>query len=169
MRFLKSFKYAYRGIVYCINNERNMRIHTVVAAYVFVFSFFFPMSRGRYAALFLTFAAVFMAELFNTVAEELSDMVAASFHPVVRIVKDMASGAVLVGAVFAVCVGVCLFWNPGVFWKILLFFAQRPAVIVLFVLATAAGVVYIVLGPLGIRDFFRKKRNKNKGERHIGL
>ncbi len=26
--------------------------------------------------------------------------------------KDMASGAVLVGAVFAVCVAVCLFWKP---------------------------------------------------------
>lgn len=168
MRFLKSFKYAYRGIVYCINNERNMRIHTVVAVYVFAFSFFFPMSRGRYAVLFLTFAIVFMAELFNTVAEELSDMTAASFNPVVRIVKDMASGAVLVGAVFAVGVGVCLFWQPGVFQSILLFFAQRPAGIVLLAAVTAACVVYIVMGPIGIRDFIRQERNKNKGERHIG-
>lgn len=168
MRFLKSFKYAYRGIVYCINNERNMRIHTVIAGYVFAFSFFFPMSRGRYAALFLTFAVVFMAELFNTVAEELSDMAAASFNPVVRIVKDMASGAVLVGAGFAVGVGVCLFWQPDVFRSILLFFAQRPGRVVLLAAVTAACVVYIVMGPTGIRDFFRQERNKNKGEHHIG-
>lgn len=168
MRFLKSFKYAYRGIVYCINNERNMRIHTVIAAYVFAFSFFFPMSRGRYAVLFLTFAVVFMAELFNTVAEELSDMTAASFNPVVRIVKDMASGAVLVSAVFAVGVGVCLFWYPGVFGRILLCFSERPVRFVPLAAVTAACVVYVVKGPLGIRDFFRQERNKNKGERNIG-
>lgn len=168
MRFLKSFKYAYRGIVYCINNERNMRIHTVIAAYVLALSFFYPMTPVRYAVLFLTFALVFMAELFNTVAEELSDMAAASFNPVVRIIKDMASGAVLVGAVFAVCVGVCLFWQPGVLWGVLLFFVQRPAAAVLLAAVTAFCIVYIVLGPLGIRDFIRQERNKNKGERRIG-
>lgn len=168
MRFLKSFKYAYRGIVYCINNERNMRIHTVIAAYVFAFSFFFPMSRVRYAVLFLTFAVVFMAELSNTVAEELCDTAAASFNPVVRIVKDMASGAVLVGTVFAVCVGACLFWRPDVFRSIGLFFAQRPAYIALLAAITATCTVYIGMGPIGIRDFFRRKKNKNKGERRIG-
>lgn len=160
MRFLKSFKYAYRGFVYCINNERNMRIHTVVAAYVFVFSFFFPMTRGRYAVLFLTFAVVMTAEMSNTVAEELSDMAAASFNPVVRIVKDMASGAVLVAVVFAVCVGVCLFWHPDVFWSIGLFFARRPAYIALLGAVTAACAVYIAMGPTGIRDFIKQERNK---------
>ena len=37
MRFVKSLKYALRGIVYCINNERNMRIHTVAVLYVLAF------------------------------------------------------------------------------------------------------------------------------------
>ena len=58
MRFLKSFRYAFRGIVYCINTERNMRIHTVIALYVFVFSFFFHLTRVEYAVLFLAFAQV---------------------------------------------------------------------------------------------------------------
>ena len=70
------------------------------------------MSRARYALLLITFAIVMMAETFNTVAEELCDLVAPSFHPVVRIVKDMAAGGVLICAGFAVGVGVCLFWQP---------------------------------------------------------
>ncbi len=160
MRFLKSFKYAFRGIVYCINNERNMRIHTVAALYVFVFSFFFEMSRARYAAVILTIAMVMMAEMFNTVAEELSDMAAASFNPVVRIVKDMAAGGVLICAVFSVLVGVCIFWQPASFIKIAKFFISNPLMILLLVLMTVISVVYIVMGPTGIRDHIRKKRNK---------
>lgn len=160
MRFLKSVKYAFRGIVYCINNERNMRIHTVAALYVFVFSFFFTVSRAEYALLFLTFSSVMAAEMFNSVAEALSDMTAASFNQVVRVIKDMASGGVLVAAVFSVCVGVCLFWHPAVFLKIAEYFAASPAMLALLIAATLLCIVYIVMGPLGIRDFIRKRKNK---------
>jgi diacylglycerol kinase len=159
LRFLKSFKYAFRGIVYCINNERNMRIHTVIALYVFAFSFFFHLTRVEYAVLLLTFAMVISAELFNTVSEELSDFSAASFNPVVRIVKDMASGAVLVNAVFAVAVGFCLFWKPAVFTQILHFFAVHPILLVLLPIFTVAAVFYIIWGPLGIRDRLWKRKN----------
>lgn len=137
-----------------------MRIHTVAALYVFVFSFFFEMSRERYAVLFLTVAMVMMAELFNTVAEELSDMAAASYHPVVRIVKDMAAGAVLVCAVFAVFVGVCIFWQPSAFVGIAQYFLFNPPMLLLLLAVTAVCLVYIAAGPLGIRDYIAKKRHK---------
>ena len=161
MRFFKSFKYAFRGIVYCINNERNMRIHAVTALYVFAFSFFFHLTRAEYAALFLTFAMVLTAELFNTVAEELSDLCAASFNPVVRIVKDMASGGVLLGAGFSVAVGICLFWRPAVFPSILAFFAQRPLRLLLLLLSLAAAGFFVALGPIGVRDRVKRQRNRN--------
>jgi diacylglycerol kinase (ATP) len=132
----------------------------VTALYVFVFSFFFHLTRAEYAVLFLTFAQVIAAELFNTVAEELSDFNAASFNPVVRIIKDMASGAVLVNAVFAVAAGVCLFWKPAVFGRIARHFALHPMWFVLLLAVTAASVFYVALGPLGIRDRFRKKKNR---------
>jgi diacylglycerol kinase (ATP) len=136
-----------------------MRIHTVMALYVFVFSFFFHLTRVEYAVLFLTFAQVIAAELLNTVAEELTDFNAASFNPVARIVKDMASGAVLVGAAFSVAVGVCLFWRPAVFVGIFQYFTFHPALFVLLLAVTAAAVCFIVLGPLGIRDCLRKRKN----------
>ncbi len=158
MRFVKSLKYALRGVVYCINNERNMRIHTVAALYVLVFSPFFEMSRARYALLLITFAIVMMAETFNTVAEELCDLVAPSFHPVVRIVKDMAAGGVLICAGFAVGVGVCLFWQPAAFLRIWRYFLDNPAMLAVLAVSIALAVTYILAGPLGIRDFFRQKK-----------
>lgn len=161
MRFLKSLKYAFRGIVYCINNERNMRIHTVMALYVFAFSFFFHLSRSGYAILFLTFATVITAELFNTVAEELSDMAAASFNPVVRIIKDMASGAVLVCTSFSIGIGICLFWKPEAFGRIVCFYVDKPVLLILLFITILLSVIYILMGPIGIRDFIAGKKNGN--------
>ncbi len=162
MRFFKSFKYAFRGIVYCINNERNMRIHTAAALYVFAFSHFFEITRTGYAVLLLTFALVMAAELFNTVAEEITDMIAASYHPVARIIKDLAAGGVLVCALFAVGVGICLFWQPESFLRILRFFMDRPWRIAVFLASLIAAALYVIQGPIGIRDFCMRKKNENK-------
>ena len=162
MRFFKSFKYAFRGIVYCINNERNMRIHTAAALYVFAFSHFFEITRTGYAVLLLTFALVMAAELFNTVAEEITDMIAASYHPVARIIKDLAAGDVLVCALFAVGVGICLFWQPESFLRILRFFMDRPWRIAVFLASLIAAALYVIQGPIGIRDFCMRKKNENK-------
>ena len=164
-RFLKSLKYAFRGVIYCINNERNMRIHTVAALYVFAFSFFFDLTRTQYALLFITFAMVIGAELFNTVSEEISDMLASSFHPVVRIIKDLAAGAVLVFAGFAVGVGLCLFWRPAVLLSIIRLFWYNPPYLCALVLVTAAGMVYILLGPVGIRDTLHRNKNKKLNQK----
>lgn len=162
MRFFKSFKYAFRGIVYCINNERNMRIHTAAALYVFAFSHFFEITRTGYAVLLLTFALVMAAELFNTVAEEITDMIAASYHPVARIIKDLAAGGVLMCALFAVGVGICLFWQPESFLRILRFFMDRPWRIAAFLASLIAAGLYVIQGPIGIRDFCMRKKNENK-------
>ena len=162
MRFFKSFKYAFGGIVYCINNERNMRIHTAAALYVFAFSHFFEITRTGYAVLLLTFALVMAAEMFNTVAEEITDMIAASYHPVARIIKDLAAGGVLVCALFAVGVGICLFWQPESFLRILRFFIDRPWRIAVFLASLIAAALYVIQGPIEIRDFCMRKKNENK-------
>lgn len=126
MRFLKSFVYAFRGILYCIRRERNMRFHTAAAVYVLLFSGFFSLSPAEYAVLFLTFALVMGMECVNTSIERLCDRVSPSHSPLIAFSKDAAAGAVLVSALFAVCVGICLFWRPDVFPRIWAWFLERP-------------------------------------------
>ncbi len=63
MNFLRGFQAAFRGIIRCINHERNMRIHTVAALYVFVFSFFFEFSTTGYAVLFTVFGLIMALEI----------------------------------------------------------------------------------------------------------
>ena len=59
--------------------------------------------------LFLTFAAVMAAELFNTSIERLSDELTDEYNPADWRRKDLSAGGVLVCAFFAVAVGIALF------------------------------------------------------------
>lgn len=157
MKFLKGFLYAFRGILYCINHERNMRIHTVAALYVLLFSPFFELSRGQYALLLLTMAGVMSAEAVNTSIEKLTDLCSPDYHPLARVAKDVAAGAVLVFAIFAVFVGICLLWQPAAFARIFAFFTQKAWVFALLLLTLPAVLLYIVKGPKGIWDMIKKR------------
>ncbi|MBC8532941.1 diacylglycerol kinase family protein [Yeguia hominis] len=161
-RLSKSFRDAFRGIGYGITQERNMRIHTVAALYVFVFSFFFELSFGQYAALFLTIALVMAAELLNTAIEKLADAVNDQYDPLIGKVKDLAAGGVLVCALFAVAVGVVLFWRPESFRFLWSWFCARPWMVGVLAVLTALAVCYIVRGP---RFWIRNSKSQDGMER----
>ena len=111
MSFLRSLKFAFRGIIHCIKNERNMRIHTVATIYILLFVPFFNLSLEKLAILLLTISAVLAAEMVNTATEELSDLSAEDYNPMARIAKDVAAGAVLIISIFAVFIGFLLLWD----------------------------------------------------------
>ena len=106
---LKSFVYAGSGIITCIRQERNMRVHLVCMIYMYSYLLiydFFEVSRTQFAIIFIANAIVVMGELFNTAIEAVVDMAEEKFsekyNRLAKISKDTAAGAVLVGAIFAV-------------------------------------------------------------------
>lgn len=118
----KSFFCAFRGIVYCVRHERNLRFHLVAAAYVLYFSTFYGFSKAEYAVLALVCAFVIASELMNTALEVMIDKISPRFNVFAMIGKDIAAGAVLVSAIAAVIVGVILFWDIPTFVRIFEFF-----------------------------------------------
>ncbi|MCM1334264.1 MAG: diacylglycerol kinase family protein [Bacteroides sp.] len=120
----KSFFCAFRGIVYGVRHERNLRFHLVAAAYVFYFAGFYDFSRAEYAILALVCAFVIAAELFNTAVEVMIDKISPRFNVFAMIGKDLAAGAVLVSAVAALVAGIALFWDIPTFVRIFEFFTS---------------------------------------------
>jgi diacylglycerol kinase len=53
-----------------------------------------------------------IAELFNTVAEAALDAATPYYHPLIKIAKDVAAGAVLLTALFSVVVGLLILGPP---------------------------------------------------------
>ncbi len=147
MRFWKSFGYALQGLWFCLCHERNMRVHTVIAAYVFGASVFFTWSAGEYAVLCLTVGFVLAMEAVNTALEQTADTICKTRSPAVKIVKDAAAGAVLVAAMTSVAVAVFLFWEPEGFVRLYAFFAGAPWRLAGLAVSAAISGWYIVRGP----------------------
>ncbi len=110
--FLMSFKYAGEGIRHAIQTQRNFRVHLFAAVMVVTLGQWLGLPSTSWAILILTIGSVLWAELMNTAAETLVDMVSPDYHPLAKQVKDLAAGAVLVMAITAVIIGLMLLGPP---------------------------------------------------------
>ncbi|HLD92431.1 MAG TPA: diacylglycerol kinase family protein [Patescibacteria group bacterium] len=104
-----SFKYAFRGISDALRSETNLRIHFLISIIVILFAIYFKFSMVEFAILFLIISLVIILEFINTTVEKLSDIVHPDKSEEVRIVKDISAGAVLIGAISSIVIGIFLF------------------------------------------------------------
>jgi len=108
---LESFNNAINGIIDTVRTERNMKIHLIVALGILVISFFFDITKYEFLILAVTITMVIAAELINTAIEATIDMTTNYYHPLAKIAKNAAAGAVLITAINALLVGYIIFWD----------------------------------------------------------
>lgn len=142
----KSFLYAFSGIVYCIKNERNMRIHLCMVVLVSVFSYYYKVSSGEFVILALCMGAVVTNEMINTAIETLTNLESPSYNSLARIAKDVAAGAVFVSAIVAVVVGGMIFLRVERLKNALILIFTNPFNILLFAAIIIISVLFIFNG-----------------------
>ena len=108
-KFFNSFLYAFNGIRTAVVEQRNLRIHLVATTIVVAAGFHFDVSGFEWAILLLTCSLVIGLEMINTALEYLTDLASPNIHPLAKKVKDVAAGAVLIAAIFAVVIAVLIF------------------------------------------------------------
>ncbi|NJP08092.1 MAG: diacylglycerol kinase family protein [Leptolyngbyaceae cyanobacterium RU_5_1] len=102
---LISFKYAWSGVSYAFQTQRNFRIHVFVAALAVSLGVFLQLTAVEMAIIGLTVGAVLTMELLNTAIESVVDLtVKQTYHDLAKIAKDCAAAAVLISALVAVSV-----------------------------------------------------------------
>lgn len=109
---LRAFGHAFSGLFYAIRTQRNMPIHLAIAAGVIALGLWLGLSAVQWAILALTISSVLAAELLNSGLETVVDMVSPEYHPLAKRAKDVAAGAVLLAAIFAVVVGLLILGPP---------------------------------------------------------
>ncbi len=110
-KLVDSFNSAINGIINTVRTERNMKIHLVAAILVLIACFFFDISKMEFLILAITITMVMAAEVVNTAIEAVVDMSTNYYHPLAKIAKNAAAGAVLITAINAVIVGYVIFWD----------------------------------------------------------
>ena len=110
-KLLDSFNYAINGIIHALRTQRNMRIHFIVSLVVLGACFIYDITKIEFITLAITITMVISAELVNTAIESAIDLTTNYYHPLAKIAKNAAAGAVLITAINAVLVGYVIFWD----------------------------------------------------------
>ena len=143
-----SFDDAINGIIYAIKTQRNFKLHCLAALTALGLSLFYGFSRLELLILLITITLVMMAELINTAIEKVVDMIIGTYHPLARIAKDVAAGAVLITAFNAVFVGYILFFTEKrfiyTFENLLKKIQNTPFHMAFFLLIIVLGLVFII-------------------------
>ncbi|ADY26972.1 diacylglycerol kinase [Deinococcus proteolyticus MRP] len=101
-RWLKSAGYAWAGVQAVYRSEANFRIEVWAAVLALTLTL---VLGAPLAPILLACALVLSLELLNSAVEAVVDLVSPQPHPLAKVAKDAAAGAVYMAALFAVLVG----------------------------------------------------------------
>ncbi|GAB4569888.1 MAG: hypothetical protein Kow0077_03150 [Anaerolineae bacterium] len=107
-----SLKYALSGVLYMLRTQKNVRIQAAATVAVVVLGLWLEIEAWKWAILVLTIGIEWMAEFINAAIEAAVNLSSVEPHPMAKVSKDVAAGAVLVGAVVAAIVGLLLLGPP---------------------------------------------------------
>ena len=109
VKFIAGFGHAFRGVWYALRTQRNARVHVSIAILAILMGVVLHISAVEFAMVFVAITGVFIAEMFNTVFELCIDLASPDYHPLAKIAKDVAAGAVLLSAMLSVVIGLFVF------------------------------------------------------------
>lgn len=105
-----AIRHSVTGLRYILKSERNARIHLASAILVMLAGLLLELNNRELAAIFFAVLIVFLAEIFNSAIEKVLDIIKPEHSAEVKLVKDMAAGAVLVASVGALILGIAIFY-----------------------------------------------------------
>lgn len=129
-----------------------MRVHIVISLYVLYICQYYDFSITKYALIIAVITFVLALELINTAIERACDAITMEKHPLIKSAKDASAGAVLLGAVASVVIGVMMFWEPDILWEIIASLCYSPESLTIFILSLLASTVFVVVGPEELVD-----------------
>lgn len=108
-RWVRSAGFAWAGIVHTYRVQANFRIEVWAGVLAVLLTL---ALRAPLAPILLSCALVLSVELLNTALEAVVDLASPEWHPLAKVAKDAAAGAVLVASVGALLVGLAVLGPP---------------------------------------------------------
>ncbi|MBE2184575.1 MAG: diacylglycerol kinase family protein [Anaerolineae bacterium] len=107
-----SLGYAIAGWLYMLRRQKNTRIQAVATVFVLGLALWLQIDFLSMAILILAVTMVWMAEFINAAVEAAINLGTTERHPMAQVGKDVASAAVLLGAVASILIGLLVLMPP---------------------------------------------------------
>ena len=108
---LKSMKFALKGAIKLITTEHSVMVQSSLAVLMTFAGFYFGINRYEWMMQILVFGLVLGIEGLNTAVEKICDVIQPEFDERIKIIKDIAAGAVVLMAFAAICTGILVYWK----------------------------------------------------------
>ena len=107
--FLRSMKFALRGLLHTFQTEGNFRSMLAVFVLVVIAGLALGLSSSEWAIVLVCCGTTLGAELLNTAVEAVVDLVSPTYHARAAKAKDAACAASFTIAMFSTAVGLIVF------------------------------------------------------------
>lgn len=111
IKHIKSFKFAFNGIIHALYHEANFRIQILISLVSIILGFYFQISAAEWSVLVISFSMLLSAEVVNTSIENLIDFVIPKKSAVVKVIKDLSAGFVLINAFAFLTILIIIFYG----------------------------------------------------------
>jgi diacylglycerol kinase len=109
IKSIRSFKFAFYGLLWVVKSENNAKIHAMATLLVIALSAYLKIAAREWLWIFLCIGLVWILEILNTALEKLVDLVSPGYHVEAGKIKDLGAAAVLVAAVFSLLCATLIF------------------------------------------------------------
>lgn len=123
---LRSFRYAWEGLYFVFSTQRHMRVHVLTMTLVLIAAWGLRVTTYELLHLLTAFALVLITEMINTAIEQTIDLTVNTYDPRAKVAKDVAAGAVMIAAGYAVAVGVLGISTSETFWRVFRYLPAGP-------------------------------------------
>lgn len=104
-----SFQAAIAGVRHTLRTQPNAWIELTAILVVSLAGLWFRLARWEWVTLILIFSLILALEAVNTAVEAVVDLVSPDYHPLAKIAKDAAAGALVLAVLGSIVVAGIIF------------------------------------------------------------
>ncbi|HKC34758.1 MAG TPA: diacylglycerol kinase family protein [Chitinophagaceae bacterium] len=108
-KFFYAVLFALQGIKQFFSRDRNGKIQIVMGITAIILGFTASISSLQWLLVLFCIGLVISLEMINSAIERYCDLVTTDFHPGIKVIKDVAAGAVLVASIMSLIIGLIIF------------------------------------------------------------
>ena len=107
--FFNALLFALQGIKQFFSRDRSGQIQMVIGITAIILGFTVSLTPFQWLLVLFCIGLVISLEMINSAIERFCDLVTTEFHPGIKIIKDVAAGAVLVASITSLIIGLIIF------------------------------------------------------------